>query len=65
MKVNSLEPASPDTLEITLGELSVAEFPCDDAWDVLRVHFADDVHEAILKHAQESDKLELCVTKRV
>ena len=52
--------ARPDTLEITLGDLRVAEFPSECAWDVLRVHFAEDVHAAIIKHAQESDQIELC-----
>ena len=51
---------SPDTLEIALGELRVASFPSECAWDMLRVHFADDVYGAILKHAQESKDIELC-----
>ncbi|MBU0717990.1 MAG: Mov34/MPN/PAD-1 family protein [Planctomycetes bacterium] len=49
-----------DTVDITLGDLCVADFPTACDWDPFRVHISTEAYAAIIKHAQDSDRVELC-----
>lgn len=49
-----------DTVDITLGDLRVADFPTECDWDPFRVHISTEAYAAIINHAQGSDRVELC-----
>jgi len=54
------QPKKPDVADIDLRELPVVGFPALHHADRLRVHLEPSVHAAMVAHALENDRIELC-----
>ncbi|NQU43017.1 Mov34/MPN/PAD-1 family protein [bacterium] len=49
-----------DIDRIALGELRVVDFPAPESMESFRVHIQPEVHQQIVAHSLENDRIELC-----